>query len=107
MSNLLTYMRGADAVNTIAGMVSRFLLYGLRLPTPNDEATLQALFVLTGQQFDVPTPLPSALSITLAPSAPVNWLQFPSSSQLTYDVIPGDWADILGQLADRDIQPGD
>ena len=105
VSNLLTYMRGADAVNTIAGMVSRFLLYGLRLPTPNDEATLQALFVLTGQQFDVPTPLPSALSITLAPSAPVNWLQFPSSSQLTYDVIPGDWADILGQLASATFSP--
>jgi hypothetical protein len=40
-------------IGNLAGIVTRFLQHGLRLPDPSDTANLLPLFELTGQQFDV------------------------------------------------------
>jgi hypothetical protein len=40
-------------VGNLAGIVTRFLQHGLRLPDPSDTVNLLPLFDLTGQQFDV------------------------------------------------------
>lgn len=57
VSNVVKGKDGAGGKATeIAGMASRFLLHGLRLPTPSDknpEDTLP-LYVLTGQQWTIP-----------------------------------------------------
>ncbi|MBY5935088.1 hypothetical protein KUV51_18935 [Tateyamaria omphalii] len=38
-------------IDDLGGFVSRFLMGGVRLPDPNDTSKLEALYVLTGQQF--------------------------------------------------------
>ncbi|HAS39087.1 MAG TPA: hypothetical protein DCS93_01345 [Microscillaceae bacterium] len=44
-------------VQQLAGMASRFMLHGLRLPQPPDvrSGEIQPLYVLTGQQFSIPS----------------------------------------------------
>ncbi|WP_299205035.1 hypothetical protein [uncultured Tateyamaria sp.] len=39
------------SIDDLGGFVSRFLMGGVRLPDPNDTSKLEALYVLTGQQF--------------------------------------------------------
>ncbi|HEY0603081.1 MAG TPA: LysM peptidoglycan-binding domain-containing protein, partial [Herpetosiphonaceae bacterium] len=104
LSDLLAQMRGADAINTIAGMVSRFLLHGLRLPTPKDEQNLQALYLLTGQQFNVPATLPTDYSIQLKADPAITWLQFPSGSTISYNVTTS-WGAIIQQLSQATFSP--
>lgn len=63
------------SLNTTAAMVSRFMLHGLRLPTPPHAGTLAgdalssvdtaALYGLVGQQFALPASLPSDFDFTL------------------------------------------
>jgi len=38
-------------LDDLGGFVSRFLMGGVRLPDPNDTSKLEAMYVLTGQQF--------------------------------------------------------
>jgi len=67
---------GAIDIGNLAGIATRFLQHGLRLPDPNDLSSplptmnLLPVFDLTGQQFDLsPTVLTAALSGT--PPVPV------------------------------------
>lgn len=52
-------------IGNLAGIVTRFLQHGLRLPDPSETTSLLPLFDLTGQQFDVAsannTPILSAV----------------------------------------------
>jgi hypothetical protein len=62
----------AAVLGNVAGFVSRFLLGGLRLPRPDDLATLAPVHVLTGQQF--PLDPGASLSATLVVQDPPDWI---------------------------------
>ncbi len=72
--------------NEVAMAVSRFVASGLRLPTPQSESALDALYVLTGQQQPCPTP-PATFTFTSS----VSWIDFVGSAIAT----PGDTIDAL------------
>src|SRR6185436_6300596 len=85
LANLIESGRSAN----VGGMLSRFLLHGLLIPSPDDaafraatpeeirsagrtEAALEPLYVLTGQQFAAPD---GPLQITLEKSAAADWIE--------------------------------
>ncbi|NEO48823.1 MAG: hypothetical protein F6K55_33915, partial [Moorea sp. SIO4A3] len=55
--DLLNHFNGGESFQSLAGMTSRFLLHGLRIPTFTDNTTTvngqQAAYIATGQQFTV------------------------------------------------------
>ncbi|NEO68810.1 Calx-beta domain-containing protein [Moorena sp. SIO3H5] len=57
LGNLLNNFNGGESFQSLAGMTSRFLLHGLRIPTFTDNTTTidgqQAAYLATGQQFTV------------------------------------------------------
>lgn len=82
-----------DQVNAAAAQVSRFLLDGLQMPDPNDDhflaytpeqlasrdetpVSLEALYVLTGQQMPTPQTLPFTVVFT---KTDVSWIEFTDS----------------------------
>ena len=56
ISDLITGVNTISAIQNLAGMASRFLMHGMRLPIPPDPTTttIQQLYVITGQQFSIP-----------------------------------------------------
>lgn len=89
--------------NNASGMVSRFLLGGLRLPDPND-ATFAALtlaelddpaklggivtapiYALIGQQYPLADPPPAGYEITLTNRSGAGWLSVPAPFALSAD----------------------
>ena len=95
-----------------SGSLARFLLHGLRLPSPTDavaadpaDQRLYPLYTLTGQQFTPPTPPPDNYALTLAANAiaPQHLLTFAGATgPLTVPLSSGDrtaLANIAGQLA--------
>jgi len=84
---LLDLIAQLDYVST-AGLASRFLSFGLRLPnpsniTPSDPSDNTAsLYQLTGQQFVAAGPTTSA-TLSLSPSAPQGWISFGPSGGAT------------------------
>lgn len=93
-------VQGRSEWNTAAGMVSRFLLSGLRLPDPHDAnlgngdtaaVRTKPLLALTGQRWPAPVvaqpPQPpdlGAYAITLANSAGAAWLTLAGSTSATF-----------------------
>jgi LysM repeat protein len=74
----------ADNVGKIAGMSSRFLLHGLRLPNPKDMNTLMPLYQLTGQQFAIPALKQNDnFSVLLNKDTATNWIMFNGSAAAT------------------------
>jgi LysM repeat protein len=103
--------------NNASGMVSRFMLSGLRLPDPNDEglAGLEPLtaaairtkpmYALTGQRYPAPPPPPpSGYSLTLANGAGVSWLTFGGQSSTTFQLTSGQ-AKLLVDVATTPLDP--
>ncbi|TMJ14504.1 MAG: hypothetical protein E6G94_09565, partial [Alphaproteobacteria bacterium] len=92
----------AGAFRHASGMVSRFMLHGLRLPTAGVTPTAAALFTqpsgsgyaytvpeaglfaLTGQQIGLPNPLPGDYAIGLASATP--WLTLGGGAQMAFKV---------------------
>jgi hypothetical protein len=75
LTDLLSALNQNGQFNHIAGMASRFLLHGLRLPEWRDAVSDRnspnrptvPLYVGTGQQFPIPAKLPDEYTITLRP----------------------------------------
>lgn len=102
VGTLMTALLEQGEWNNVSGMVSRFLLGGLRIPDPNDPAFQQLtveelldptklagivtrpMFALTRQQFPIAVPAPPGYAITLANGAGVPWLTFSGSSSATF-----------------------
>lgn len=92
---------GGD-LNTVAASVSRFLLYGLRLPEPATTGPLAAstlveavtgpLYGLVGQQFTLPDPLPADADFAVSNSGGADWVQLYMGS---YVVQRGDTLDTI------------
>lgn len=103
IDTLLERMAHQAEFNNIAGMVSRFMLHGMRLPDPGDSnfrhlaleklpqgaasaIEFKPLYVLTGQQFALPLPVTETYSITLNNPDNAGWIKF----LLSYQTQKGD-----------------
>jgi LysM repeat protein len=109
--------------NNAAGMVSRFLLSGLRLPDPNDTqfenltpAQLlnpenlagigtKPMFNLTGQQYPISAANLGAYQVTLNNKAGVGWLTFGGSGSLTFGLTQ-DQQTLLANISGTQLQHG-
>jgi hypothetical protein len=84
VQDLLRAVRTPDVIGQLAGMSSRFLLHGLRLPAPVAATTLGTVapfYVLSGQQFDLPAlQAGDNYQVQLAKAASTNWLTFGGST---------------------------
>lgn len=98
---LIDSLLGQGEWNNIAGMTSRFLLDGLRLPDPNnsyfenltveqleDPTNLAAvvtlpMYLLTGQQFPIQTPPANNYTITLTNTEQASWIISTEGTKLT------------------------
>ncbi|WP_406511397.1 hypothetical protein OG851_03005 [Streptomyces sp. NBC_00161] len=90
-----------EAIGRIAGLVSRQLLSGQRVPAPVDAGgghraatgALTPLHDLTGQQFDSPAPDPSepdAVALRIALTSAAGWLVLRESATANGAVVRGD-----------------
>ncbi|UTY59515.1 hypothetical protein [Massilia sp. erpn] len=91
-------IKDCNSLQQLAGMVSRFLVYGMRLPVgqgtglnfndPSDQPCAGSdcsMYSVTGQQFELPELKPEdkvAASMAAAPNAPA-WLRFAQGSSAT------------------------
>jgi LysM repeat protein len=109
--------------NNASGMVSRFLLSGLRLPDPNDtyfqslnisdlqdptklaRIRTKPLFKLTGQQYPLPTIAPGSYQITMTNSAGASWLNFGGAGSATFGLTTGQ-QDLLNTVETTQLAPG-
>lgn len=76
-------------VQQLAGMASRFMLHGLRLPQPPDvrSGEIQPLYVLTGQQFSIPSlSQGDRFNIQLTKSTNTTWIHFVQPTDGTLQV---------------------
>ncbi len=122
---LLTTLLGQGEWNNLAGMTSRFLLNGLRLPDPNsptfEDLTVeelqnpavlagiatQPMYWLTGQQFPIQNPPPADYTITLTDSESASWLVLqssPPSDQLQFGLF-ADQLTMLNEIATTPFDP--
>lgn len=85
VGSILEYFTDNKSYGQLSGMVSRYQLHGMRLPTTLPGLTLSAdspctgsncaLYALTGQEFALPATIPADFSIQLINNS-LNWLQF-------------------------------
>lgn len=76
LNNLMTALKDEGDFNHLAGMVSRFMLHGLRL-SDNNNPTGTPLYQATGQQFAVTNDMANTnYSITFSNPAQLGWIQF-------------------------------
>ena len=77
VDTLLKQLIGAGQTASVAGMASHFMLHGLRLPMPpNPSSTdIQALYLITGQQFPAPASITGSYSIGFAADGTPTWAQ--------------------------------
>lgn len=101
VSTLINSLLGQGEWNNIAGMTSRFMLNGLRLPDPNNSyfenltvqqlqdptnlaaVITQPMYLLTGQQFAIDNPPPSDYLITLTNTEKASWIVSAPDTELT------------------------
>jgi LysM repeat protein len=120
---LVTGLLGNAEWNNAAGMVSRFLLSGIRLPDPSDpnfqKLTPEQLldpknlagirtkpaFELTGQQYPLAPTVPQNYQVTLANAAGVQWLTLggSGSEQIQFDLTT-DEQQLFADLASTPLQ---
>lgn len=124
-AGLLTGLVNSAAWNTAAGMVSRFLMSGIRLPDPSDTSfaglTPQQLlnpanlagirtkpsFVLTGQQYPIGTSAPANYQLTLTNTGQVPWLTLAgSASQPLQFGLSANQQTLLTNIATTALSPG-
>jgi len=90
--------------NNVAGMVSRFMLSGLRLPDPRDptfealtiddlqdprnlaDIVTKPLFELTGQQYPITLPLPDDYTIAIANEQAESWIGIDPKTPLQFSL---------------------
>ncbi len=108
---LVDELARAGAFNKPAGALARFLLHGLRLPspdeimaaTPPDRAALRLypLYTLTGAQVTPPSPLPGDYAITLSSvtGAGHPTITFPGGSDHVTVLLSSDDREMLGKIA--------
>lgn len=94
IEDLCNGLKQSPLLNTAAGMASRFLLQGLRLPYPQDADDMNRpwtpqtalktypMYALTGQEYQLPAPIPQDYAITLTLTRPAPWLQMPAGDSL-------------------------
>ncbi|MBL1220372.1 hypothetical protein JET18_05950 [Chryseobacterium sp. L7] len=85
VGSILEYFTDNNSYGQLSGMVSRYQLHGMRLPTTLPGLTLSAgspctgancaLYSLTGQEFALPATIPADFSIQLINNS-LSWLQF-------------------------------
>jgi len=85
VGSILEYFADNNSYGQLSGMVSRYQLHGMRLPTtlpgltlsagPTCKGSTCALYALTGQEFALPATIPSDFSIQLINNS-LSWLQF-------------------------------
>ncbi|MCT2409154.1 hypothetical protein NZD88_16525 [Chryseobacterium antibioticum] len=85
VGSILEYFTDNNSYGQLSGMVSRYQLHGMRLPTTLPGLTLSegspctgsncALYALTGQEFALPATIPADFSIQLINNS-LSWLQF-------------------------------
>ncbi|HEX8723277.1 MAG TPA: hypothetical protein VF736_21850 [Pyrinomonadaceae bacterium] len=91
VDDLVADLKTSAHVNQVAAQLSRFLMYGLRIPAPDDQSflsktppqvlagdftgSLYCMYDLTGQQFAWPDPAQSTANVTLTKSS-APWLTF-------------------------------
>jgi LysM repeat protein len=91
VDDIVSDLNTAANVNYLATQTSRFLMYGMRIPSPSDPTflnltpaevlagdftgSLYGLYDVNGQQFTWPAPAANTMAITLAKSA-APWLTF-------------------------------
>lgn len=85
VESILEYFDDNNSYGQLSGMVSRYQLHGMRLPTNLPGLTLSedspctgsncALYALTGQEFALPATIPDDFSIQLINNS-LSWLQF-------------------------------
>lgn len=92
VTDLYTDLNAGQFTDPIGVSVSRFLMYGLRLPqiSPIDFSHMFGLFNLTGQQLDVPAailakPYAYDYSQTLTASPQQSWVAFDNGGTITGD----------------------
>ena len=114
LSTLVTRLAQAGSFDQPAGALARFLLHGLRLPSPDElpppgelppgadpaGQRLYPLYTLTGQQLVPPSPLPDDYGLTLAASGTAPWVTFPGgATSLTVPLSADDQAALAGIAA--------
>jgi len=74
---LITALIGSGQTASLAGMASHFMLHGLRLPMPPDPAAgqIQALYLITGQQFPAPASIGTSYTIAFTADPAQSWAQ--------------------------------
>lgn len=99
-----------NQIGQLAGMASRFMLHGLRLPATLDQSSVTlppnflypagqteyGLYALTGQQFPFVLSSPSGYGITIGKDATLNWLEFDGST--SNDTLAVDLSDAAATL---------
>ncbi len=78
----------AASVQSIAGMASRFMLHGLRLPPPPDASvgTTKPLYLLTGQQIAIPPLKKGDKYSVLLQNPNVSWINMVASTNNTLTI---------------------
>jgi len=125
VSMLIDSLLGQGEWNNIAGMTSRFLLNGLRLPDPNDSyfenltveelqdpknlaaVVTQPMYLLTGQQFPVDNPPPDDYVITLTNTEKASWIISSPDTPLTelQFVLTEDQVTLINDMATTAFDP--
>ena len=115
LSTLVTRLAQAGSFDQPAGALARFLLHGLRLPSPDElpppgadpaGQRLYPLYTLTGQQLVPPSPLPNNYGLTLAASGTSPWVTFPGgATSLTVPLSADDKAALGGIAAQLGQSP--
>ena len=111
VGSILDYFNANQSYTALSGMVTRYQLHGMRLPTDLPGLTLSpgstcsgtdcALYLLTGQQFTVPGSVAEGFAISLVNSS-LDWLYFndnlptgdPASATLTVTLTAEDISQI-------------
>ncbi|MBQ4819260.1 LysM peptidoglycan-binding domain-containing protein [Aquimarina sp. MMG016] len=85
VQSILDYFKANQSYTQLSGMVSRYQLHGMRLPTTLPGLTLHpdspctgddcALYRLTGQQFEIPADVKEGFTINLI-NTTLDWLEF-------------------------------
>ncbi|HEY6788133.1 MAG TPA: LysM peptidoglycan-binding domain-containing protein [Trebonia sp.] len=74
---LVTALIGSGRTAGLAGLASHFMLHGLRLPVPPDPSAsqIQALYLITGQQFPAPASIETSYTIAFTADPAQGWAQ--------------------------------
>lgn len=123
VDTLITGLLNQAEWNNASGMVSRFLLSGLRLPDPHDPnfekltladlqnpvnlggITTAPMYALTGQQYAFAGTAPGNYQITLTNGSGASWLSFTSGVSSLNFGLTADQQGLLGKIVSGQLDP--